>query len=237
MADMESLAPQPTMVEQAYRALLDAICAGRLEPGARLTQDSVAEQLDVSRQPVLQALLLLKQQKFLVEAGKRGLMVAPLDRRFIRWIYELRLGIEPVAVSLAADLATRNDLARGSLLVRRGLEALRGGSLDDLIEADMRFHMHLYEVSGNHLFVDTMDHLWNHLRRSMREVLQHREYRNAIWREHAAIHRAIGSRDPSKAAELIRAHLVNAASNVQLALPEAITRVAKPVKRRRSSSR
>jgi len=237
MVDMESLAPQPTMVEQAYRALLDAICAGRLEPGVRLTQDSVAEQLDVSRQPVLQALSLLKQQRFLVDAGKRGLMVAPLDRRFIRWIYELRLSIEPVAVSLAADLATRNDLARGNQLVRRGLEALRGGTLDDVIEADMRFHMYVYEVSGNHLFVDTMDHLWNHLRRSMREVLQHREYRNAIWSEHAAIQRAIGSHDSRKAAELIRAHLVSAASSVQLALPEAITGVARPAKLNRSASR
>ena len=36
---MESLTPQPTMVEQAYRAILDAICEGRLEPGERLTQE------------------------------------------------------------------------------------------------------------------------------------------------------------------------------------------------------
>ena len=88
---MDTLAPQPTIVEQAYRAILDAICEGRLEPGERLTQESVAAKLSVSRQPVGQALMLLKQQKFVTEAGRRGLMVAPLDRDFMRWIYELRL--------------------------------------------------------------------------------------------------------------------------------------------------
>src|SRR5262249_39938610 len=146
----------PTMVEQAYRAILDAICAGRLEPGARLTQDSVAEKLAVSRQPVGQALLLLKQQKFLVDAGRRGLMVAPLDRAFVRWIYELRFGIEPLAASLAATNATREQLAHGNELIALGQHAVRAGTIAELIAADMRFHMHLYEASGNELFVDTM---------------------------------------------------------------------------------
>ena len=80
---MDTIPPHPTIVEQAYQTILDAICEGRLEPGERLTQESVAAKLSVSRQPVGQALLLLKQQKFVTEAGRRGLMVAPLDREFM----------------------------------------------------------------------------------------------------------------------------------------------------------
>ena len=216
---MESLTPQPTMVEQAYRAILDAICDGTLEPGERLTQESVARKLSVSRQPVGQALLLLKQQKFLVDAGRRGLMVAPLDREFMRWIYELRVGIEPLAASLAATHATPADLARGDALIVAGQQAVRGSSIGQLIDADMRFHMYLYETSGNRLFVDTMGQLWNHLRRAMREVLQHREYRKAIWTEHAHIQRAIAQGDAAAAAAMVRAHLAHAAVNVQVALP------------------
>jgi DNA-binding GntR family transcriptional regulator len=216
---MESLTPQPTMVEQAYRAILDAICDGTLEPGERLTQESVAQKLSVSRQPVGQALLLLKQQKFLVDAGRRGLMVAPLDREFMRWVYELRLGIEPLAASLAAARATPAQLARGDALITAGQQAVRSGSTAQLIDADMQFHMYLYETSGNQLFVDTMGQLWNHLRRAMREVLQHREYRRAIWTEHAHIQRAIAQRDGAAAAAMVRAHLAHAAVNVAVALP------------------
>jgi len=218
---METLTPAPTIVEQAYRAILDAICEGRLEPGERITQESVARKLAVSRQPIGQALLLLKQQRFVVDAGRRGLMVAPLDRDFMRWIYELRLGLEPIAAGLAAQRATAEDVARGEALLAAGAQAIRDGGLGALIEADMRFHMHLYQMSGNGLFVDTMGQLWHHLRRAMREVLQHREYRKAIWVEHAHIQRAIASHDAEAAAALVRAHLAHAAVNVQVALPPA----------------
>jgi len=218
---MASIQPQLTMVEQAYRAILDAICEGRLEPGERLTQESVAKKLEVSRQPVGQALLLLKQQKFLVEAGRRGLMVAPLDRDFMRWIYELRLGIEPLAADLAARHAQPPDLARGRQLIASGQRAIGSGSIAELIAADMDFHMYLYELSGNRLFVDTMRELWNHLRRAMREVLQHREYRKTIRVEHEQILRAIAGRDAGGAAALVRAHLSNAAINVAVTLPAA----------------
>jgi len=228
---MASIQPQQTMVEQAYRAILDAICEGRLEPGERLTQESVAKKLEVSRQPVGQALLLLKQQKFLVEAGRRGLMVAPLDRDFMRWIYELRLGIEPLAAALAARHATPEDLARGRQLVATGQRAIRAGSIAELIAADMDFHIYLYELSGNRLFVDTMRELWNHLRRAMREVLQHREYRKAIWVEHEQILRAIAAHDGDGAAALVRAHLSNAAVNVQVTLPAAGAPAAAPAGR------
>ena len=228
---MDSIQPQQTMVEQAYHAILDAICEGRLEPGERLTQESVASKLAVSRQPVGQALLMLKQQKFLVEAGRRGLMVAPLDRDFMRWIYELRLGIEPLAAALAARNATPEDLARGRQRIDAGARALRAGSMAELIAADMQFHMYLYEVSGNRLFVDTMRGLWNHLRRAMREVLQHREYRKAIWVEHEQILRAIAAHDGDGAAALVRAHLSTAAVNVQVTLPAAGAPAAAPAGR------
>jgi DNA-binding GntR family transcriptional regulator len=217
---MQSLSPAPSMVDQAYRAILDAICDGTLEPGERLTQESVAQKLAVSRQPVGQALLMLKQQKFLVDAGRRGLMVAPLDREFMRWIYELRVGIEPLAAALAATRATPAQVARGDALIQAGQQAVRSGSIAELIDADMKFHMYLYETSGNQLFVDTMGQLWNHLRRAMREVLEHREYRKAIWTEHAHIQRAIAQRDGAAASAMVRAHLSHAAVNVQVTLPD-----------------
>jgi len=220
-AAMDSLPPQTTIVEQAYRAILDAICDGRLEPGERLTQESVAKKLSVSRQPVGQALHLLKQQKFVCDAGRRGLMVAPLDRDFLRWIYELRLGLDPLAAALAARRATPDALARGEEIVAAGRLAVRDGSLAKLVGADMDFHMHLYELSGNRLFVDTMAQLWNHLRRAMREVLQHREYRKTIWTEHEQILRAIAEGNADGAADLARAHLRSAAVGIEVALPTA----------------
>lgn len=219
---MDTLPREPTIVEQAYRAILDAICEGQLEPGERVTQESLATKLDVSRQPIGQAMLLLKQQKFLTDAGRRGLMVAPLDHEFMRWIYELRLGIEPMAASLAAQRATADSIRTFEEIIATGRAAVRDNAIPDLIRADMRFHTFLYELSGNGLFVDVMNELWNHLRRAMREVLAHRDYRKAVWVEHEQIVRAIAEHDEQGAAALIRAHLTHAAVSVQVALPAPV---------------
>jgi DNA-binding GntR family transcriptional regulator len=212
---MDSLAPPPRIVEQVYHAILDAICDGRLAPGERLTQESVARKLDVSRQPVGQALLLLKQQKFLSEAGRRGLMVAPLDLHFTRWIFELRLGIEPVAASLAARCATVEKVKEGEALVARGRRAQVDGSIGELIDADMQFHMYVYELSGNRLFVDLMGDFWNHLRRAMQDVLRRVEYPASVWTEHAEVLHAFATRNPEGAASAARRHVH--ASMIQLA--------------------
>mgnify|MGYP000670945951 CR=1 FL=1 len=61
-------------VDAVYRALRDAISDGTLAPGARITQEDLAAQFNVSRSPVLQALRLLKKDGLLEDAPGRGLL-------------------------------------------------------------------------------------------------------------------------------------------------------------------
>jgi DNA-binding GntR family transcriptional regulator len=76
-AQLVKLEAAPDLVDQVYRALLDAISDGSLAPGQRITQEDIAERLAVSRQPVLQALRLLKKDGFVLDAPGRGVQVAP----------------------------------------------------------------------------------------------------------------------------------------------------------------
>src|SRR6188768_3142201 len=78
-AHLVQLEAAPDLVDRVYRSLLDAICAGSLAPGQRITQEDIAQQLAVSRQPVLQALRLLKKDGLVQDAPGRGLQVADLD--------------------------------------------------------------------------------------------------------------------------------------------------------------
>jgi len=61
MAFLSPITSTPDLTEQLYQRLLYAICDGELAPGARLTQEELAATLGGSRQPVLQALRLLKK--------------------------------------------------------------------------------------------------------------------------------------------------------------------------------
>ena len=204
---MESLKPQKSLVEQVYERILDAICDGTLPAGARVTQDELAARLQVSRQPVMTALGQLRAQGFLVERGRRGLQVAAADRAHFDAIYEFRSAVEPLAASLAAQRMTPALLSRARALVARGRAVAAAGDAAATLQADIDFHSFIYEASGNPLIVQSMQSYWQHLRRSMSEVLKRPRFTQKVWREHAAIVDAFGRGDAAAAARLIADHV------------------------------
>ena len=211
---MESLVSPTTLVDQAYAVILDAICDGTLKPGERLTQADVAERLNVSRQPIHNALLVLKAQGFLRESGRRGLSVAPLDPALFEAIYQFRSAIEPLAVRLATARMNPADLASGQVLVAQGMKAVKeqGGAA---VRADMAFHSWIYDLSGNAMIVETMRLNWQHLRRAMGEVLRHPRLSTRVWNEHRAIVEAMAKGDGDEAAALIATHVMAAFEDVR----------------------
>ena len=211
---METLSAPKTLVEQAYDVILGAICDGTLKPGERLTQDDVATRLNVSRQPITNALMMLKAQGFVRETGRRGLAVAPVDANLFEAIYQFRSAVDPLAVRLAVPRLTKASIAQGRALIARGLDVAARDDGKALIEADMNFHSFIYELSENPLIVETMRLNWQHLRRAMGEVLRVPEISQRVWREHAAIMDAMVAGDADSAARLMQDHVVTAHRNV-----------------------
>jgi DNA-binding GntR family transcriptional regulator len=201
-AHLVKLADTPDLVDRVYRSLLDAISSGALAPGQRLTQEDIAEQLAVSRQPVLQALRLLKKDGFVHDAPGRGLLVAPLDVAWMGKVYEVRGALDALAARLAAQ---RRHVVDPALLVR-GRKASRGKDVQAMIDADMAFHHAIYEASHNPLITQIADQHWHHLRRVMGAVLQTSHQRDAVWDEHEAIAAAIAAGNSERAADLIDQH-------------------------------
>jgi len=85
-------------VDEVYRVLLDAISEGSIAPGTRIVQEEIAEQLAVSRSPVLQAFRLLNEERWASGGcSRRGLQVTPLDPERIGHLYELRGALDSLA--------------------------------------------------------------------------------------------------------------------------------------------
>src|SRR3978361_1436228 len=135
-AHLVKLETAPDLVEQWYARLLAAISEGSLAPGQRITQEDIAEQLAVSRQPVLQALRLLKKDGFVLDAPGRGVLVAPLDVEWMLHVYQMRGALDSLAARLAAERRTKLDVR----LIDNGRKAARGRNVKAMIEADLAFH-------------------------------------------------------------------------------------------------
>ena len=201
-AQLLKLDSAPDLVERVYGALLDAIVDGSLAAGTRLTQEEIARQLAVSRQPVLQALRLLKADGLVLDAPGRGLLVAPLDGALIASVYQVRTALDV----LAARLAAQQHAALDPALIENGRKAARGRNVRALIDADAAFHNAVYAASGNP-FIEQSAHVhWRHIRRAMGAVLQKSALRVTVWDEHEAIAEAIGRGDADRAARLTCEH-------------------------------
>lgn len=218
VAQLLQLTTTPDLVDRVYRTLGDAISDGSLAPGQRLTQEDIAHQLAVSRQPVLQALRLLKRDGFVQDAPGRGLLVAPLDSEWTRNVYQVRGALDALAARLAAERRYRIDPA----LLRKGREATRGDDVMAMIDADLAFHVALYAAAGNPLIEQSAHLHWRHLRRVMGAVLQQTRQREQIWDEHAAIAAAIRAGDAARAVELIEHHGRNASENLLARLSDVL---------------
>jgi len=207
---MKAIAQAPNLVEQVRDALLGEIASGQLKPGERIIQEQIAQALGVSRQPVQQALLLLRNQGVLRDAGGRGLIVTPLNPDRVEHVYQIRAAIEGMACRLAAEKQAEQARKQGAALIEAGRKAVASGSVPKMIAADIRFHEFLYDMAGNPLIGPAMDTHLTYTQRAMGEVLVQDQSPRDIWDQHAAILEAIAAGDPDTAEKLAREHLMQA---------------------------
>lgn len=197
-------------VEATYRVLVDAITDGSLAPGERITQEEIADQLNVSRSPVLQALRLLKKDGFIEDAPGRGVQVALLNVAWVANVYQVRGALDALAARLAAQARSAIDPA----LIERGRAASAGHDLKAIIDADLAFHTAIYAASGNPLLEENAQRYWMHLRRVMGGVHRVASHRSTLWDEHQAIADAIGQGDAQRAVMLSDLHIERARTNL-----------------------
>ena len=210
--------------EACYQSIRDRIVEGDLLPGEHLVQEELAAELKVSRQPIQQALLLLRNDGLIIEIGTRGLKVAPLDPVDTAQRYQIRAALESVAVRSAAMKAAGSEnfgaeLRRdGQSLIEAGLRTVETGSARDMLEADMRFHRFFYEASGNPLIDLTLQTNWVYLRRVTIAALRTENLGPSLWAEHEDILRATAEGRVEEAAALSTAHVWRAEGSISRAL-------------------
>ncbi len=208
---MKAIATPPNLVEQVRDALLEEIASGALAPGDRIIQEQIAQALGVSRQPVQQALVLLRNQGVLQDAPGRGLLVAPLDPEHVQHMYDIRAVIEGLAARRAAESGAERAAKAGPALIEAGRKAVAAGSVTRMIAADMKFHEFVYGLSGNPLIAPALETHLTYTQRVMGEVLVRDEKPRDIWDQHEAILKAIAKGDGERAETLVRQHLTQAA--------------------------
>src|SRR5919107_6333469 len=87
----------PSLVELAYRSIRDSILSGYLPMGSRLLDTRLAQELEISRGTVRDALTRLVDEGLVVEQPRQGMFVREFGPQDVIDIYNVRIALEPVA--------------------------------------------------------------------------------------------------------------------------------------------
>lgn len=149
-----------TLGDQVYRVIRRRILEGRLEPGRRITQTELADEMGVSRIPVRDALRRLDAEELLAgdELGRYTVVTFEVDDA--KEVYAIRRRLGTLALELAMDMLSAPHLERLRSLVDEMGVAVRAGQADDYIEMDRQFHFNLYEASGSPRLVRMIKTNW-----------------------------------------------------------------------------
>lgn len=208
-----------TLHEQTYQALRESILSGELAPGDRLIEAQLAEQLQVSRTPIREAIRQLQREELVTADDVGWLRVATVSASEARHLYDCRIALETLAVTEACSKATALHLQQLQDLISQAERlAEQDPSSSDRamqpLEIDYLFHRTLAQSSGNTYLVSLLDQVFG----KMALLRVHTTYHNPdvleIRTEHKLIYEAIAHRNCEAAVQAIQSHLIASKTRV-----------------------
>lgn len=202
---------------QVQRYLRDKIIQGELREGMRLIETDIAVELNVSRTPVREALVLLHSKDLVRPLDSGGYEVRGFRRELID-ILDVRVALESHAARKAA--ARADDALIGELkAICQSMEALPVKSIDRRAALNREFHETLVGAAGNPRLVGIVNDYQEYF--SAAQKLFDPEYITRTQREHREIVAAFVRRDGDEAARLVSAHIAGAGAIIAGETPKA----------------
>jgi DNA-binding GntR family transcriptional regulator len=196
--------------DQVLDALRQRIVNGVYAPGERLTEDRLAGDFGVSRNPIREALRIVEAEGFVHALPRRGVVVATPDRTTMRDMFVVRRQLETLAGGLAAARASAEDVAGLWGLLEEARIATERQDLQAVATLNTMFHQRVVDVADNHWLSTLSAPLIQHVQWVFRLSAAHRAPHS--WTEHVRLVEAIEAGDVA-AAELAAGQHVDAAAH------------------------
>ena len=204
--------------EVVCEALRDAIRKGVLEPGERLMEVQLADELGISRTPVREAIRKLEQEGYVIMMPRRGTYVADVSESDIKEIFEIRSALESLATGLAARRIEQDEIEKLQNLLNEIEEYIAQGDMDKIVETDIKFHELLYQFSRNERLAAIISNLKEQLSRFRTLSMSYPGRLQETFEEHSEMVEAIADGDVSAARDAAEHHMERAEETLLKAL-------------------
>jgi GntR family transcriptional regulator, rspAB operon transcriptional repressor len=201
-----------TYSEQVVEHIMHSLKTGKLQPGDKITELAIAQELSISQAPVREAFQVLISRGLVRQKGRSGKYITKLTPKEIRDSYFAGGVLEGSIVASAADLFTREDVGSlGKIVVKMKEEAHGDADTDRLAELDVEFHNLLLSKGNNEIVRE----LWFRSCQAIGKLLFYAKWKemfdpSQIHLRHKRILDAVRSKDPSLIEQTIRDHYTSA---------------------------
>jgi DNA-binding GntR family transcriptional regulator len=197
-------------------SLSRAIHEHRLAPGTKLGEDELADIYEVSRTIVRSSLQSLAHRQLVEIKRNRGAFVAQPTPKEAREVFEARELLEPRTARMAAQRATEKDVTLLRAHIAQEHAALEAGANGRALYLSGQLHVHIAKIAGQSTIAGFVEAL---IARSSLIVALYWKRESALCETHAhdSLVLAIERNDETAAEELMKSHLVDLHSALDLA--------------------
>lgn len=192
-----------------FNALRESILHGELQPGARLIEVDLAEQLGVSRTPIREAIHKLEQEGLVKMLPRRGARVASISEKNVHDVLEVREALESLAAELAVERITAQEKIRLRQAEAEFSASIAEKNLAVIAQKDEAFHDIIYQATGNQKLQLVINNLREQMYRFRLEYIKDEKIRKLLVEEHRAIADAIIRGDAELAKSISESHIQN----------------------------
>lgn len=203
----DPVADRGTLVESAYQQIRRRILDNLWSPGYQALEQEIAQQLDMSRTPVHEALMRLASEGLVEVAPRRGMRVLPVSPTDMKEIYEVLTALESMAAELVAARKPTDAELQPLVAATEAMEqALASNDLDAWARADESFHEKLVVMAGNRLLLESVMSYWDRAHRARMFTLRLRPKPVNSTHEHMSLVARLRQGDAAGAAAVNRGH-------------------------------
>ena len=207
-----------------FKTLRQAILKGELEPGERLMEIQLAERLGVSRTPIREAIRKLELEG----------LVLMISESNLRDVLEVRRSLEELAIDLACQRITAEELESLNKAEVDFKAAIGNGDAMQIAQTDEQFHEIIYNSTKNQKLVQILNNLREQMYRYRLEYIKDADKRQILMVEHEHILKALTLRHIQEAKMAVREHIDNQEITILKNLKEQENDIQRKVPGRRN---
>lgn len=219
-----SAIPRQSLTSAVADKIRDQIIRGEIQEGAQLRQDAIANQFQVSRIPVREALRQLDAEGLIAIVPNRGAIVPALSPDDVEELFSIRALLEPEVLKLSIPNLTEDDFSEAAAVLREYVSELRR---DDHVSSwgrlNWQFHSILYSRANQPRFMAIIRNVNNNGERYTRLQLYLTHGMKRANEEHHQILELCRQRDVRAACQLLRQHIRYAGESLRKALEQKRT--------------